>query len=69
MSWRDASDPVCVEEAAGAVELVLQSKPRDLGGFEVRRVLPSSPLHFSRLPARLSHCTAGSDRRAFRPKR
>jgi redox-sensitive bicupin YhaK (pirin superfamily) len=42
VSWRDATDPVCVEEAAGAVSLVLQSKPRDLGGFEVRRVLPSS---------------------------
>ena len=36
-----ANEPVCLEAEAPSVELLLQSRPRDLGGFSVRRVLPS----------------------------
>jgi hypothetical protein len=36
-----AHDPVCVEADSRSVELLLEARPRDLGGFSVRRVLPS----------------------------
>lgn len=43
MTWRSAEDPE-VEIAPGckSLETVIVPRPRDLGGFEVRRVLPSS---------------------------
>lgn len=37
MSAREADEPVCAERGA----LVIASRPRDLGGFSVRRVLPA----------------------------
>lgn len=33
--------PECTEKPSGAVELVIENRPRDLGGFSVRRSLPS----------------------------
>ncbi len=36
-----ANEPKCVETNAAAIELLIEARPRDLGGFEVRRVLPS----------------------------
>jgi redox-sensitive bicupin YhaK (pirin superfamily) len=40
MSYHAAADPKCVE-TAGSIELVIEPRERDLGGFSVRRVLPS----------------------------
>ena len=37
-----AHEPDCLEEESDSVELLLQSRPRDLGGFSVRRVLPAA---------------------------
>ena len=43
MSWRPGSEPHCRENTAQTeVELVIEARPRDLGGFAVRRVLPSA---------------------------
>ncbi len=43
MSWNQAPEPQCPEAAeADAVETLIVPRARDLGGFEVRRVLPSS---------------------------
>jgi redox-sensitive bicupin YhaK (pirin superfamily) len=36
-----AHDPVCLEADSRSVELLLEARPRDIGGFSVRRVLPS----------------------------
>ena len=41
MSYQKANDPVC-HGSEGTVELVIEPRARDLGGFTVRRVLPSS---------------------------
>ena len=41
MSWKDAPAPDCPNVAADAIENIIISRPRDLGGFSVRRVLPS----------------------------
>jgi redox-sensitive bicupin YhaK (pirin superfamily) len=41
MSWQPASEPQCLEDAEPTVDLVIQARVRDLGGFSVRRVLPS----------------------------
>jgi redox-sensitive bicupin YhaK (pirin superfamily) len=41
MSWQAALEPECIDET-GAIELRIESRGRDLGGFEVRRVLPSA---------------------------
>ena len=41
MSWLEASDPAC-RRRRGAVDLVIEPAAKDLGGFSVRRVLPSS---------------------------
>jgi len=41
MSYLHANDPVCTE-TEGAVDLVIEPRARDLGGFSVRRVLPSA---------------------------
>jgi redox-sensitive bicupin YhaK (pirin superfamily) len=44
MSWQAASDPTCEELAkeTSAIETVIVPRARDLGGFEVRRALPSA---------------------------
>jgi redox-sensitive bicupin YhaK (pirin superfamily) len=43
MSWRSAAAPECHEQqACEPVDLTIVPRARDLGGFEVRRVLPSS---------------------------
>ncbi len=43
MSWQPAERPLCPETARGApVETVLVPRARDLGDFEVRRVLPAA---------------------------
>ena len=41
MSWQDATGAECVERG-GAVDLVIEPRARDVGGFDVRRVLPSA---------------------------
>jgi redox-sensitive bicupin YhaK (pirin superfamily) len=41
MSRYPDSEPEPSKGASGAVELVLRARPRDLGGFAVRRALPS----------------------------
>ncbi|MGP1396787.1 MAG: pirin family protein [Inquilinaceae bacterium] len=40
MSWTKTETPVCAD-GGGAVDLIIEGRPRDLGGFSVRRVLPS----------------------------
>lgn len=40
MSWSEADQPAC-NQRTGAVALVIEPRSRDLGGFSVRRVLPS----------------------------
>jgi redox-sensitive bicupin YhaK (pirin superfamily) len=43
MSWLAAEEPEARRPlACGALEAVIVPRPRDLGGFEVRRVLPSA---------------------------
>lgn len=41
MSNLPAHDPACLDAVAGAIDLIIDARPRDLGGFSVRRVLPS----------------------------
>ncbi|MCB9614865.1 MAG: pirin family protein [Sandaracinus sp.] len=41
MSWQPAESPECTERDHAAVALVIEGRARDLGGFEVRRVLPA----------------------------
>ena len=42
MSWNKSETPACPEEGCGgAVETLIVPRSRDLGGFEVRRALPS----------------------------
>ena len=41
MSYQQAKAPVCTE-TAGPIELTIASRERDIGGFSVRRVLPSA---------------------------
>jgi redox-sensitive bicupin YhaK (pirin superfamily) len=42
MSWNPALDPDCpTGDAVDAIETVIVSRARDLGGFEVRRALPA----------------------------
>jgi len=41
MSWHAASDPDCPATPDGAVETVIVPRAHDIGGFEVRRALPS----------------------------
>lgn len=40
MSWRKCPDPTC-ESGADEVEMIIAPKVKDLGGFHVRRALPS----------------------------
>ena len=44
MSWQAAIDPKCEQlaEDTSAIETVIVPRARDLGGFEVRRALPSA---------------------------
>jgi redox-sensitive bicupin YhaK (pirin superfamily) len=45
MSWLSAEEPEArMPPACRAVETVVVPRPRDIGGFEVRRVLPSTDL-------------------------
>ena len=37
-----AKTPECLEAPSESIDLVIAARGRDLGGFEVRRVLPSS---------------------------
>lgn len=42
MSWLPSEDPRCVDDGSfSPIETAILSKPRDIGGFEVRRLLPS----------------------------
>lgn len=36
-----ANEPVCTDPLDGAIELIVEARPRDIGGFAVRRALPS----------------------------
>ena len=40
MSFHSAAEPLCTE-TSGPIELLIEPRQRDLGGFTVRRVLPS----------------------------
>jgi hypothetical protein len=41
MSWRPATDPLCVScESPRAVELIIEARRREIDGFAVRRLLP-----------------------------
>ncbi|MEO1035537.1 MAG: pirin family protein [Pseudomonadota bacterium] len=40
MSYHDAADPEC-DNRSGVIDLVIEPKEKDLGGFTVRRVLPA----------------------------
>jgi redox-sensitive bicupin YhaK (pirin superfamily) len=42
MSWQAASEPVCTTDATSLIEARIVSRSKDLGGFEVRRVLPTA---------------------------
>ena len=43
MSWNPALDPdIPVGDAVDAIDTVIIPRARDLGGFEVRRALPST---------------------------
>lgn len=44
MSTQPCFEPVCTE-TRGRVEVVITPRPRDLGGFSVRRVLPAPDRH------------------------
>jgi redox-sensitive bicupin YhaK (pirin superfamily) len=46
MSWQSAEEPDAkTVPACKALETVIVPRPRDIGGFEVRRVLPSAERH------------------------
>lgn len=43
MSWNEALDPICPDsQGSDAIEQLIVPRARDLGGFSVRRVLPSA---------------------------
>ena len=42
MSSLNANDPECLDDARSAIDMVIVPRARDLGGFEVRRALPSA---------------------------
>jgi redox-sensitive bicupin YhaK (pirin superfamily) len=42
MSWQSAEEPEARTPSCKALETVIVPRPRDIGGFEVRRVLPSA---------------------------
>lgn len=42
MSWMPAQDPACAGRAEDLIQTVVVPRARDLGGFEVRRALPSA---------------------------
>ena len=42
MSWLECDEPVDAAGASRAIETRIVPRARDLGGFEVRRVLPGA---------------------------
>lgn len=42
MSIQPCNEPTCSAGSAGAIELLIEPRAKDLGDFEVRRVLPAS---------------------------
>ncbi len=42
MSWQEAQQPTCTARSDQVVSLVIEPRGRDLGGIEVRRVLPAA---------------------------
>src|SRR3970040_858071 len=43
MSWTQATDPLCTACATTpAIEMIIEARKRDLGGFSVGRLLPSA---------------------------
>jgi redox-sensitive bicupin YhaK (pirin superfamily) len=42
MSMDEHADPQCTTVESSAIELIVHGRPRDLGGFVVRRLLPSA---------------------------
>src|SRR5687767_10370679 len=43
MSWTPAIEPACKErEPSSGIALTIEARARDLGGFTVRRILPSA---------------------------
>lgn len=43
MSWTEANAPICTSRVSTpAIETIIEARHRDLGGFTVRRLLPSS---------------------------
>lgn len=43
MSWTQANEPICTTCAGtSAIEVIIEARTRDLGGFSVGRVLPSA---------------------------
>jgi redox-sensitive bicupin YhaK (pirin superfamily) len=42
MSWQPATDPACTTGASSALATIIEGRQRDLGGFSVRRLLPSA---------------------------
>jgi redox-sensitive bicupin YhaK (pirin superfamily) len=41
MSWQSTTDPIRVSDERPGQALIIQGRPRDLGGFSVERVLPA----------------------------
>jgi redox-sensitive bicupin YhaK (pirin superfamily) len=42
MSALTANEPACLDEGSRCIQLVIEARPRDLGGFSVRRSLPAA---------------------------
>ena len=42
MSWSTAPEPTCAERTQDIIANVIEGKPKDIGAFSVRRVLPSA---------------------------
>ena len=42
MGWYPTSEPQCEDARADEIELIIEGRPRDLGGFAVRRALPAA---------------------------
>ena len=41
MSWNPIQNPECPQADGDSIETLIISRARDIGGFEVRRALPS----------------------------
>lgn len=42
MSWQPGEEPECIHPAEPVVDQVIRPRAKDIGGFEVRRVLPAA---------------------------